>query len=635
MSSINPTAVTAGGPEPVELLAPAKNLATGVEAIRHGADAVYIGGPAFGARSAAGNTVDDIRQLCRYAHTFGARVYVTLNTILYDDELSDVQRLVGELYEAGVDALITQDLALLSLDIPPIALHASTQMDNCTPECARFLEAAGYSQIVLARELSLADIRAVHAATSLPLEAFVHGALCVSYSGRCYASEYCFGRSANRGRCAQFCRLAFDLVDAEGRVIEHDRHLLSLRDMNRSASIEEMLDAGIRSFKIEGRLKDPAYVKNVTAYYRQTIDAVLARRSSAYVRSSHGIHQLTFQPELVKSFNRGFTEYLLHGRTADLWNFHTPKSMGEYVGIVQRMGRRALDCRLDVPVNNGDGLVFINTDGHLDGFRANRVEGSQIYPLKMPSVSTGTALYRNEDRAWETLLAGKTAERRLPLRLTLGTADGRYTLRAEFVPDGTAGRTLFPFSITFDHEVQEAQRPQDDNIRQNLSKLGDTPFLAVDVTIDTPFPCFVPASVLGKMRRQFTEAYERHLQDLHLASRDRRRPADASALDLHDARYSYTANVANSVARRWLADYGAHDVAPAFEIERPAQGALMTCRHCLRYALGQCPKVTGHRPSWTEPLSLRLPDQRSFTLHFDCVRCEMQVLMPSKGTKRP
>lgn len=635
MSSINPTAVKAGCPEPVELLAPAKNLATGIEAIRHGADAVYIGGPAFGARSAAGNTVEDIRLLCRYAHTFGARVYVTLNTILYDDELSDVQRLVGELYEAGVDALITQDLALLSLDIPPIALHASTQMDNCTPERARFLEAAGYSQIVLARELSLADIRAVHAATSLPLEAFVHGALCVSYSGRCYASEYCFGRSANRGRCAQFCRLAFDLVDAQGHVLEHDRHLLSLRDMNRSANIEEMLDAGIRSFKIEGRLKDPAYVKNVTAYYRRTIDAVLARRSEDYVRASHGNQQLTFRPDVVKSFNRGFTDYFLHGRTADLWNFHTPKSMGEYVGTVQRIGRRALECRLDVPVNNGDGLVFLNTDHHLEGFRANRVEDTQIYPLKMPAVSPGTLLYRNEDRAWETLLSGKTAERRLPLHLTFGVVEGRYTLCAEVTSDDITRPGLFPFSMTFDYEVQEAQRPQDDNIRQNLSKLGDTPFFAVAVTIDTPFPCFVPASVLGKIRRQFAEAYEDHLQTLHLASRERRRPADASALDLSDTSYTYTANVANAAARRWLVAHGAHDIAPAFEVEQPKEGPLMTCRHCLRYALGQCPKLTGRRPTWAEPLSLRLPDQRTFPLYFDCARCEMQVLMPGKGSKRP
>lgn len=618
-------------PEPVELLAPAKNLSTGLEAIRHGADAVYIGGPAFGARSAAGNSVEDIRQLCDYAHIFGARVYVTLNTILYDEELADVCRLVAELYEAGVDALITQDLAFLSLDLPPIALHASTQMDNCTPERARLLEAAGYSQIVVARELSLTDIRAVHGATSLPLEAFVHGALCVSYSGRCYASEYCFGRSANRGRCAQFCRLAFDLVDAEGKTIDHGRHLLSLRDMNRSASLEEMLDAGIRSFKIEGRLKDPAYVKNVTAYYRAAIDEIIARRPQAYVRASRGIHQLTFRPEAAKSFNRGFTDYLLHERTADLWNFQTPKSMGEYVGTVQRVGRRALDCRLQTPLNNGDGLVFINGDGRLEGFRANRVDGSQVYPLKMPAISPATRIFRNEDRAWENLLAAKSAERRLPIHITLSAVGNHYRLSAQVQQGRGEEPQDIEVAINYPYEVQRAERPQRDVICQNLSKLGDTPFVAVGITLDFPYEVFCPASVLGKMRRELSDALVTTLLARHLQHRDQRRPSTLSSNALRDTRFDYSANVSNAAARSWLANHGAHDVAPAFEVKRPAAAALMTCRHCLRYAFGQCPKATGHRPTWAEPLSLRLPDQRTFPLHFDCARCEMQVLMPAKG----
>lgn len=626
-------------PQQVELLAPARNLETGIEALRHGADAVYIGGPAFGARSAAGNSVDAIRQLCEYAHTFGARVYVTINTILYDDEIPEVERLVRELYAAGVDALITQDLAFLTMDIPPIALHASTQMDNCTPERARFLEAAGYSQIVMARELSLSQIRLIHEVTSLPLEAFVHGALCVSYSGRCYASEYCFGRSANRGRCAQFCRLAFDLVDAKGEVLEHDKHLLSLRDMNRCADLEAMLDAGVRSFKIEGRLKDVAYVKNVTARYRQALDAVLERRSEDYVRASRGRSTYTFRPELTKSFNRGFTKYLLEGRTRNLWNFQTPKSMGERVGVVTRASSRALYYKGAVDVNNGDGLVFINAQGKLEGFRANRVEGREVFPLKMPAVSVGDVLFRNEDRLWENLLAAKSAERRLPITIVLSESDGHYVLTARVNIDEqnrlADSDNQQEFTMHFPVEVQRAAKPQADNIRQNLMKLGDTPFVATDAVVDFDYECFIPASVLTRMRREFAEAFVHHLQQIHVEQRPQRRKADeaSSALDLHGFQLPYSANVANAQARQWLEAHGAGRVEPAFEVACPAEASLMTCRHCLRYALGQCPRDTGKRPTWAEPLSLRLPDGRTFPLRFDCSRCEMHVMMPRKKEK--
>lgn len=615
-------------PEQIELLAPARNLETGIEALRHGADAVYIGGPAFGARSAAGNSVDDIRQLCAYAHTFGARVYVTINTILYDEEIPEVEMLVCELYDAGVDALITQDLAFLTMDIPPIALHASTQMDNCTPERAQFLEAAGYSQIVMARELTLEQIRKIHEATALPLEAFVHGALCVSYSGRCYASEYCFGRSANRGRCAQFCRLAFDLVDARGEVVEHDKHLLSLRDMNRSEDLEAMLDAGVRSFKIEGRLKDVAYVKNVTARYRQALDEILQRRSDDYVRASRGHATYTFRPELHKSFNRGFTQYFLNGRTRDLWNFQTPKSMGERIGEVTRITSRAIYYKGDVALNNGDGLVFINAQGKLEGFRANRVEGREIFPLKMPAVAVGDVLYRNEDRLWENMLAAKSAERKIPIDIVLSESEGHYVLTAR-ESGGGQHDVSEELTMHFPVEVQQAAKPQAENIRQNLSKLGDTPFVAANVLIDIDYECFIPASQLGKMRRELAEAFEQQLQQSHIEQRPLRREAQegAAALDLSGTQWPYSANVANSQARKWLEAHGASRVEPAFEVRHPEQASLMTCRHCLRYALGQCPRETGKRPSWAEPLSLRLPDGRTFPLEFDCANCEMHVKM--------
>lgn len=613
----------------IELLAPAKNADIGIEAIRHGADAVYIGGPGFGARAAAGNDVDDIRRLCEYAHTFRAKVYVTLNTILYDDELPAVSELVTQLYHVGVDALITQDLALLVMDLPPIALHASTQMDNCTPERVQMLEAAGYSQVVLARELSLQQIRDIHSATSLPLEAFVHGALCVSYSGRCYASEYCFGRSANRGRCAQFCRLAFDLHDADGRLLAKDKHLLSLRDMNRSEHLEAMMDAGVRSFKIEGRLKDAAYVKNVTAYYRREIDRVISQRPHDYERSSIGHTEVTFIPQLEKSFNRGFTNYFLEGRTADLWNFVTPKSMGEYIGEVKRVGHRSFTLSGETPVSNGDGLAFVNEYGILEGLRANRVEGREIFPLKMPQIARGTEVYRNEDRLWETALGRPTAERTLPLVITLAEIEGGYKLSATISERKEARPSADVLcSCRFSCHVESAAKPQRDNIIRNLSKLGGTPFKAAAVYVDTNGERFIPASQLSEMRRKLVESAVAELQRRHLAEREERRTE--SYLHLSDTKFSYSANVANRKAKEWLLAHGAKSVEPAFEVQHPASASLMTCRHCLRYAMGMCPKQTGQRPTWHEPLTLSLPDGRRFPLHFDCSRCEMQVLMPPK-----
>lgn len=615
----------------IELLAPAKNVEIGIEAIRHGADAVYIGGPGFGARAAAGNSVEDIQRLCDYAHIFGAKVYVTINTILYDDELAEVQALIGTLYKAGVDALITQDLALLSLDLPPIALHASTQMDNCTPERARFLEAAGYSQIVMARELSLDQIRDIHNTTDLPLEAFVHGALCVSYSGRCYASEYCFKRSANRGRCAQFCRLAFDLVDADDNVIVHNQHLLSLRDMNRSSSLEEMMDAGVSSFKIEGRLKDMAYVKNVTAYYRKAIDDILSRRSDEYERSSHGSTTVNFTPQLDKSFNRGYTEYLLRNRTQDLWNFSTPKSTGEYVGVVKRVGKHSFRYSGDAQVNNGDGLVFLSADGKLEGFRANRVEGDEIFPLKMPRIASGQQLYRNEDRLWESALSKNTAERTLSINIVLDEIASGYALSAylENAACNPIDKTNCLCRCEFDVPVNKAEKPQRDNIIRNLSKLGGTPFIANTIEVNTQGERFIPASQLSEMRRKLVDTLVDKLQKQHLQHRQQRRAASAEIYV--PIQLIYSANVANRLSRAWLKAHGACEIAPAFEVEQPERATLMTCRHCLRYSLGQCPQTTGHRPSWHEPISLRLPDGRQFPLRFDCTRCEMQVMMPRKS----
>lgn len=604
----------------IELLAPARTADIGIEAIRHGADAVYIGAPRFGARAAAVNGIDDIRRLCEEAHLFDARVYVAFNTILYDDELADAERLIHRLYEAGADALIVQDTAVLGMDIPPIALHASTQMDVATPGKAAFLERAGFSQLVLARELSLAQIRAVRAATHVELEAFVHGALCVSYSGRCYASCACFGRSANRGECAQFCRLPFDLVDAQGRTLQKERHLLSLRDMNRSASLEEMMDAGISSFKIEGRLKGMDYVKNITAYYRRAIDAVLARRTDDYERSSHGSSELRFEPRAEKSFNRGFTDYFLHGRNR-IDSFESPKSRGEYVGTVAAAGRRSFTLAdAAVQLHAGDGLCYIDEAGRMQGLRVNRVEGREVFPAKMPyRMPAALRIYRNQDYAFVRLLEGPTAERRLRLRWELEATDDGFVLRAV---DET-GRLA---EVSEASPLDEARTPQDENIRRVLSKCGDTPFRVEGVSVTMQGHRFLPASRLAEARRKAVAA----LLHAHAASyvRPSRAAACLGSADCGAMRLGYEANVANRAARAFYAAHGATDIAPAFEKADPkGEVVLMTCKHCLRYALGACPRERhGRATTWSEPLFLRLADGRRFPLRFDCRRCEMQVL---------
>ncbi len=605
----------------IELLSPAKDVECGIEAIRHGADAVYIGADRFGARAAVGNSVADIARLCDYAHLFGAKVYVTINTILYDNELSDAEKLIWKLYEVGVDALIVQDVALLRLALPPIALHASTQMNNCTAEQARFLENAGFSQIVLARELSLQEISAIHATTSLPLEAFVHGALCVSYSGRCYASQHCFARSANRGRCAQFCRLAFDLVDAEGKVLQRNKHLLSLRDMNRSGGLEEMMDAGVSSFKIEGRLKSTAYVKNVTAFYRQQIDAVIARRPDAFCRSSYGASALTFTPSLEKSFNRGFTDYFLYGKRGEWHNFATPKSMGEHIGTVCRTDSRRsvfnLNFKPGVVLQPGDGLCFVDATGTLRGFYVNRVEGNCVTPSAATPLFKGAEVFRNTNHAFEKLLAKPSAERRLAATVKLTETTEGY--RLEIVDEMGKKATC---ELQCPHE--EARTPQAENIRQQLSKLGGTPFRADRVEVRLEVNRFIASSVLANWRRDAVA----QLEQLHREhyTREERRPQTApfSGCAVPE-KLDFTANVANSAARKFFADAGVDDIAPAYELQAVARARLMTCKYCLRYALGNCPKAHPDAPTLREPLSLRTADNRLFPLKFDCKNCLMSV----------
>ncbi|MDD4115797.1 MAG: U32 family peptidase, partial [Massilibacteroides sp.] len=482
---------------PIELLSPAKDLTCGLEAIKHGADAVYIGAQKFGARVMAGNSIEDIAVLCDFAHRFDARVYVALNTLLYEYELEEARILSWNLYRAGADALIVQDMGLLELDLPPIPLHASTQTDNRSIEKVRFLESAGFTQVVLARELSLDEIRHIASAVDVRLEVFVHGALCVSYSGQCYLSHILSGRSANRGECAQYCRLPYSMVDMEGREIMKDKYLLSLKDLNRADQLEVLLDAGVSSFKIEGRLKEVSYVKNITAYYRKRLDEILARRSE-FVRSSAGESVYTFEPVAEKSFNRGFTSYFLNGRSSDITSFETPKSKGEPVGTVKELKGNSFTVAGVKKLNNGDGLTFNNERGELEGFRVNRVEENRIFPLEMPSLKPKMLLFRNYDHTFEQGMNKPTADRKLKVRILFTENVFGFTL--SMTDETGAGATVTePFQKTL------AKKKQDENIRVQLSRLGSTLFEATAIEISLKNDWFVPSSLLAGMRRKVVE----------------------------------------------------------------------------------------------------------------------------------
>lgn len=600
---------------PIELLSPAKDLNCGIEAINHGADAVYIGAPKFGARSAAGNSLDDIRELCEYAHLYGARIYVTLNTILKEEELEEAERMIWDLWRVGTDALIIQDMGITRLNLPPIPLHASTQTDNRTPEKVRFLEAAGFTQVVLARELSLNEIRRISEATTVPLEVFVHGALCVSYSGQCYLSAALSGRSANRGECAQYCRLPYTMVDATGTEIVSNKHLLSLKDMNRSDQLEALLDAGVSSLKIEGRLKDAGYVKNITAYYRKKLDAVLSRRPE-YRRASAGRSTYTFEPVAEKSFNRGFTPFLLEGRTADITAFNTPKSLGEPVGMVKEIKGNSFTVAGLKQLNNGDGLVFFNRKGELEGFRVNRVEANRVFPLDMPQLTPKTPLYRNFDQAFDKLLAKPSAERKLSVEIEFLDNPFGFTLCME---DETGARIM----LTEPFAKELARREQQDNIRTQLSKLGNTPFEASKVVVGLSENWFVPSSLLADMRRRGVEK----LLEARRARYPRetvKRVQSSVSIPFPERQLTYLGNVANGKARSFYQDHGVEQIDPAFELSPRKDVPLMFTKHCLRYSMGWCPTYQKDKSPYKEPYYLLYKDTR-LRLQFDCKHCQMLV----------
>lgn len=609
----------------IELLAPARNLECGIEAINHGADAVYIGAPKFGARAAAVNSLKDIASLVEYAHLYNVRIYVAVNTILNEEELAETQQMIWSLYRIGVDALIVQDMGITQMSLPPIPLHASTQMDNRTPEKVRFLAEAGFRQIVLARELSLRQIREIHEdCPHVALEVFIHGALCVSYSGQCYVSQACFGRSANRGECAQFCRLPFNLVDADGKTIVRNKHLLSLKDLNQSDLLEDLLDAGATSLKIEGRLKDVSYVKNVTAAYRRRLDALFTRRLE-YARASSGTCRFHFTPCLEKSFSRGFTHYFLRGREPEISSFDTPKSLGEEMGTMKEQRGNYLTVAGVKPFHNGDGVCFPDEQGRLQGFRINRVDGNKLFPAgEMPRIKPRTRLYRNFDQEFERILSRPSSERKIQIQWELADNPFGFTLSATDEDDNHV-------ALSFPCTKEEARTPQADNLRNQLSKLGNTPF---EVTEGTERPekgiilrlsrqWFIPASMLADWRRQVVEKL---IAARRINYRKELAVLQPTKHSFPTASLNYLGNVMNTSAATFYHNHGVTSIAPAYEKQPVPDAVLMFCKHCLRYSMGWCPARHQMRSPYPEPYYLVGTDGKRFRLEFDCKQCQMKVV---------
>ena len=641
----------------IELLSPAKNLEVGIAAINHGADAVYIGGPSFGAREKVGNSIEDIEALCRHAALFDAKVYVTMNTLLFDNELEDARKLAYDCWNAGVDALIVQDMALLNMDMPPIALHASTQCHNIEAEKVKFLEDVGFSQVVLARELSIEQIKDIRSKTTVPLEYFIHGALCVSYSGQCYLSHVIGGRSANRGACAQPCRLAWNLENAEGKRLISNRHLLSLRDLNNSKNIEELIDAGITSFKIEGRLKDIDYVKNVTAYYRNRIDEVIAKRDDI-CRSSRGESNPTFYPAPEKSFSRGFTDYFIHGRQKYIDAPYSPKSMGEYLGTIEKIKNKSITIRTGKELHNGDGLCFLDRENYLLGFNVNAVDTSQHdnkatrqQGIRLQTISSntdismatrfkieGSKIFRNSDLVWQKEVEKSNGNRKQKISLRFTDTEDGFALSAKLYNEDCEYITT---NISIEKEIAINTEKALDNIKSKLSQWGDTEFAVEEIDVDfgifvetqniasvpmansqQPIAYFIRASVLGEMKKDLVEKLKSYLIEKHRNERETFVRPETNAIFPKD-NLSYLGNVINKKSREFYEMHGVENIEDGLEkLRSDDELVVMTTKHCVRYANNICSKEIG-KPA----TSLYLVNEKGrFRLDFDCRICCMKVI---------
>ena len=598
----------------IELLAPARDCATGMIAVDAGADAVYIGGPAFGARVAAGNETKDIAALVEYSHMFGVRVYAALNTIVYENELKDAEKIARELISAGVDALIVQDMAFLRMGLSGVELHASTQMSNCTPEKVEFLREAGFSRVILERGLTFAEISEIAKVEGIDIECFVHGAICVGLSGQCYMSRSMSRRSGNRGDCSQPCRLTYDLLDGNGNTVIRGKHLLSVLDLNLSERIPQLLDAGVTSFKIEGRLKDANYVRNVVSYYRMAIDKALKERQGMS-RSSSGRSIYDFTPDPSRSFTRGFTTWMLDGKKAGQASFSTPKATGEYIGKVTATGRDSFTISGNTPLNPGDGICFIS-NGELIGTNVNRAEGQTVWPNKTEHIVPGTAIYRNYDHAFNSRLNRSRTRRVIGIKADCHITHGilGLTLTDE---DGNS------VCVTENLDPEPAKDPgkMENTIRSQLSKLGDSIFATntIDITVDGELP-FIPVSKINAIRRRATE--------LLIAERLRIRPEQASAIENLNFPYPSTelggeANITNSLAERFYRYHGVTKIAAPLDLMQTLTGQqVMTSAYCLRRELGQCLK---QKHTLQGPLRIKR-GAITWLLEFDCTLCRMNII---------
>jgi collagenase-like PrtC family protease len=604
----------------VELLAPAKDLECGIAAINCGADAVYIGAPRFGAREAAGNSMSDIAALAAYAHKYWAKVYVTVNTLLHDDEIPEALRLITDLYDIGIDGLIIQDTGLLECDLPPLPIIASTQMHNNTPEKVEFLEKVGLHRVILARELSLDQIREIRKRTNIELEVFVHGALCVSYSGQCYLSYALGGRSGNRGQCAQPCRKPYDLADSQGNILARNKHLLSLKDLNLSEHLRELLEIGVSSFKIEGRLKDKTYVANVVAFYRDKLDRILADMGKK--RSSSGTSVIDFTPDPQKTFNRGYTTYFLHGWSEPVGSIDTPKMVGEAVGKVTTIGKRDIKLDLITQIHRGDGICFFDRNGVLGGSVVNDVQGSVIILDKPDGIEKGLILYRNHDHEFLTSLAKSKAYRQVRVSFTLRESPDGLVLSAK---DEDGNKAEFSYQC----EKTTAEKPDQavDNIKKQLSKTGGTHFTCSDVKIELSQAYFLPICVLNTLRRGVLESLE--------AVREQNRPKPIGKIEKNDFPYpekqlTYLGNVLNHKAEEFYRRHGVTAIEPAAESGLDLTGRkVMTTRYCIKYQLGMCPQDSAANKC-SEPLFLiDRQDGRRLRLHFNCRECQMEIFLAS------
>lgn len=608
----------------LELLAPAKNADFGIEAINHGADAVYIGGPAFGARAKAPNTVEDIVRLVKHAHRYHAEVFVALNTIFHDNELEGVRELIYQLYDAEVDALIVQDMGLLEMDLPPIQLHASTQTDIRTVEKAQFLDQVGFSQLVLARELDIRTVKQIADVTTANLEYFIHGALCVAFSGQCFISHAHTGRSANRGECSQECRLPYTLEDQKGRIIGKDKHYLSMKDNDQSANLRALISAGVSSFKIEGRYKDLAYVKNATAHYRLLLDEIL-NDMPEYAKSSAGRSTYTFSPLPEKTFNRSATDYFANGRQADIGAFDTPKFSGEALGKVSKVGKDFIEVNTETELHNGDGICFFDVHKELVGLRINTVQGKRLYPNEMPvDIRNNTMIYRNRDHAFMRLLEKDSASRKITLSLTLYETNDGFSLTA-IDEQGFSATSQCIAEKQVANETSKAKA----SLIENLSKLGNTDFVVTEVNLNLTQPWFVPASSINALRR---ETVEQLIQTRMLGyTRPVRRKAVEPPAFYPEDTLTYLANVYNQKSRDFYQKHGVKMIAKAYEAnEELGEVPVMITKHCLRFSHGLCPKeakgVIGVQGTVTaEPMTLISGNDR-YTLKFDCKPCEMHVM---------